>query len=172
MQSNQSKAEPITVQINPSISAQLIPNQEHEFFMSTKQMSEAYGVSEKNIHEHKSKREFVENIHFVTTSKNGSGSTANLGKKILWTKRGIIRMGFFIKSKQAEQVRQWAEDALFEKLENKPQQLALALTPVDNRSNLAYPPQYDRELVALLVRIPSQRDRTRLYNKLKKGGLL
>ncbi len=30
----------------------------------------------------------------------------------LWTKRGIIRLGFFIKSNRAKQFRDWAEDLI------------------------------------------------------------
>ena len=34
----------------------------------------------------------------------------NSGKVIHWTKKGIVRLGFFIKSQQAKAFRDWAED--------------------------------------------------------------
>ena len=37
--------------------------------------------------------------------------------QVFWTKRGIIRLGFFIKSKQAILFRDWAEDLIINVLE-------------------------------------------------------
>ena len=50
------------------------------------------------------KQEFIENKHFfyIYDDKNR--------KSIVWTKNGIIRLGFFIKSERAKKFRDWAED--------------------------------------------------------------
>lgn len=169
---NQQK-EPIVVQITDGLSVHLTPHVKHVFLMSTAQVAEAYDVNESAIRRHKSNKEFIEGIHFVSVTNRNAQAQKFGQSSILYTKRGVIRLGFFIKSVQAQQVRQWAEDALFEKLESpKSHQMVLPLQPIDNRSNLAYPPQYDRELVELLVKIDSKLVRTKLFTKLKKGGLL
>lgn len=67
-----------------------------------------YGVSESTLREHKRKHadEILENIHFVT-SQNKFGTV-----EIKWTLRGIIKLGMFIRSKEAKNFRSWAEAEL------------------------------------------------------------
>lgn len=64
-----------------------------------------YGVSEVTIRSHKKLHadELVENIHFVT-EQNKFGAN-----KTKWTLRGIIKLGVFIRSKEAKSFRLWAE---------------------------------------------------------------
>ena len=50
------------------------------------------------------KQEFIENKHFFYTYDNKNRKT------IVWTKNGIVRLGFFIKSERAKKFRDWAED--------------------------------------------------------------
>ena len=64
-----------------------------------------YGVSEVTIRNHKKLHadELVENIHFITEqNKFGVNETK-------WTLRGIIKLGMFIRSKEAKNFRLWAE---------------------------------------------------------------
>lgn len=64
-----------------------------------------YGISEVTIRNHKKLHtdELVENIHFVTEqNKFGVNETK-------WTLRGIIKLGMFIRSKEAKNFRLWAE---------------------------------------------------------------
>ena len=67
-----------------------------------------YGVSESTLREHKRKHadEILENIHFVT-SQNKFGTV-----EVKWTLRGIIKLGMFIRSKEAKNFRSWAEAEL------------------------------------------------------------
>lgn len=64
-----------------------------------------YGVSEVTIRSHKKLHadELVENIHFIT-EQNKFGVN-----EIKWTLRGIIKLGMFIRSKEAKNFRLWAE---------------------------------------------------------------
>ena len=64
-----------------------------------------YGVSEATIRSHKKLHhdELVENIHFVA-EQNKFGVN-----EIKWTLRGIIKLGMFIRSKEAKNFRLWAE---------------------------------------------------------------
>lgn len=84
----------------------LIENQEHEFLLSNKDVAKGYGVSIDTIRSHLSKNqdEFIENKHYIVDK-----SYRNT-RKIFWTKKGIVRLGFFIKSESAKKFRDWAED--------------------------------------------------------------
>ncbi len=84
----------------------------HVFILSGKEVAKGYEVSSDNIRKHKSenKAEFIENKHFVVRNPhNKSGSVTN----IFWTLRGVLRLGFMIKSEAARTFRDWAEDTLF-----------------------------------------------------------
>lgn len=71
-------------------------------------VAKQYGVSESTLREHKRKHadEIVENTHFIT-EQNKFGVN-----EIKWTLRGIIKLGMFIRSKEAKYFRLWAEQEL------------------------------------------------------------
>lgn len=79
---------------------------EYVFLLSTKEASKGFGCSEEAIRQSKShnQHELIEGKHFIIIRNS------NNAKKIMWTKRGIVRLGFFIKSERAKQFRDWAED--------------------------------------------------------------
>jgi len=82
-------------------------SEEHEFLLDSKQVALGYGVSEALIRKHKQRHadELIAEKHWttVTNSHGGEGTT-------LWTKRGVIRLGFFIRSERAKRFRDAAED--------------------------------------------------------------
>ena len=106
----------MSVSITDDLTVKVIPNAEHEFLISTKDVALGYGVSAENIRSHKGyhPEEFIEGKHYV----RGVGISNDLCKStnyndsqmIFWTKRGIVRLGFFIKSDRARMFRDWAED--------------------------------------------------------------
>lgn len=116
----------LTLQVNSSLSVCILPSQDHEFLMTTNEVATGYGVTPDNIRRHKSDHqdELIENKHYVsgvsiahtTGIVKGVSNTHTLDVKnqqphqIFWTKRGIVRLGFFIKSDRARQFRDWAED--------------------------------------------------------------
>ena len=75
---------------------------------STEYVAKRYGTSEANIRIHKREHadEIVKNTHFVT-EQNKFGVN-----EIKWTLRGIIKLGMFIRSKEAKYFRLWAEQEL------------------------------------------------------------
>lgn len=75
---------------------------------STEYVAKRYGTSEANIRIHKREHadEIVENTHFIT-EQNKFGVN-----EIKWTLRGIIKLGMFIRSKEAKYFRLWAEQEL------------------------------------------------------------
>ncbi len=98
------------------------PHETHEWLMETKLVAEGYGVSEEVIRNHKSRnaRDFEEDKHFISVTNcyaNPRGGIAHI--QTFWTKRGVIRLGFFIKSERARLFRDWAEDLIIRELEKK-----------------------------------------------------
>lgn len=109
----------IEMQVTAELSVTVIPNENYEFLMTTKEVAHGYGVSPQNIREHqRCNDDFVEGKHFM----KGNSFSDTLGKnaqphQIFWTKRGVIRLGFFVKSEQAKLFRDWAEDLIINALE-------------------------------------------------------
>lgn len=105
--------------VTPQLQVTLIPNQRHEFLMPTKEVALAYGVTVSNlrVHKHNYKDELFEGKHFISSVKILNGAV-NATQTTMWTKRGIVRLGFFIKSERAKLFRDWAEDLVITELEN------------------------------------------------------
>ena len=109
----------IQMQVTAELAVNVIPNQNYDYVMTTKEVAHGYGVSPQNIREHQRVNDdFVEGKHFVKgvsfSEKNGKNAQPH---QIFWTKRGIVRLGFFIKSEQAKLFRDWAEDLIINVLE-------------------------------------------------------
>lgn len=87
----------------------LTPDPAHEFTATTEQVALGYGVSPEAIRSLKLRRdeELLEGKHWVVADRNTPGGTQQL---TLWTKRGIVRLGFFIRSARARLFRDMAED--------------------------------------------------------------
>ena len=94
------------VKVN-DVEIEVKPDVEHEWLLSTKDVAEGYGLTPNAINMAKARNsdELVEGKHFITTVTD-CGS----GKKTMWTKRGVVRLGFFIKTPMAKEFRDWAED--------------------------------------------------------------
>jgi hypothetical protein len=104
----------MSLTVTEGLTVQIIPNPQHEFLMDSKQVALGYGVSYGNIREHKRVNdEFIEGKHFLIGVRISDSEPNN---KVYWTKRGIVRLGFFIKSKNAKLFRDWAEDLIINKL--------------------------------------------------------
>jgi hypothetical protein len=96
------------------------PDETHEWLMETKLVAEGYGVSEKAIYAHaiRNKLEFMEGKHYLILQIVESGQIRNTR---FWTKRGVIRLGFFIKSARAKLFRDWSEDLIVKELDKRNQ---------------------------------------------------
>lgn len=75
---------------------------------TTDYVAKRYGTSATNIRDHKREHadEILENIHFIEDTNKFSKPV------IKWTLRGIIKLGMFIRSKEAKNFRSWAEAEL------------------------------------------------------------
>lgn len=100
----------------------VIQSNEHEWLLSTELVAKGYGVSEDAIRNHKRRRyeELSEGKHFVVGGvTNCYADNVKEGEqKIYWTKRGVIRLGFFIRSAAAAKFRDFAEDLIIDRMES------------------------------------------------------
>ena len=104
----------INVQINDNLSVAIFPNYEHEFLLATKEVAKGYNVTPYNIRQHKKchKGELIEGKHFINGVSITHDTKKGSSKGTMWTKRGIVRLGFFIRSDRSKMFRDWAEDLI------------------------------------------------------------
>lgn len=78
---------------------------------TTEYVAKRYGTSEGNIKAHKREHadEIIDGVHFVYELVDTNGGKQEVLK---WTLRGIIKLGMFIRSKEAKYFRLWAEQEL------------------------------------------------------------
>lgn len=91
----------------------LTPDPTHEFTATTEQVALGYGVSPEAIRSLKTRRdeELLEGKHWVAATGVAIRNAGELQRQqTLWTKRGIVRLGFFIRSARARLFRDMAED--------------------------------------------------------------
>ena len=87
----------------------LVEDSNHEFLLSNKEVALGYGITQSALRSNQNnhKDELIENKHWLRLEVQTNGGKQ---KVIHWTKKGIVRLGFFIKSKNAKEFRDWAED--------------------------------------------------------------
>lgn len=108
----------IKVDISDEVVVEVQPDVEHEWLLSSKDVAEGYGLSEGSLRSAKSRHsdELEEGKHWVVADCNTLGGTQ---QTTMWTKKGVIRLGFLIKTPLAKQFRDWAEDFIIKKSEEK-----------------------------------------------------
>jgi len=87
----------------------LVEHSQHEFLLSNKEVALGYGVNQVTMSRHKTEHsdELIEGKHWLRLQVQTKGGKQ---KVIHWTKKGVVRLGFFIKSENAKKFRDWAED--------------------------------------------------------------
>lgn len=90
------------------------PDDEHGWLIETALVAVGYGINENSLRSTKSRNEgeLLEGKHWrVLQIATPSGTQT----KVFWTKKGVVRLGFFIKSERAKFFRDWAEDLIVSK---------------------------------------------------------
>jgi DNA-binding transcriptional regulator YdaS (Cro superfamily) len=110
----------IQLTVKDMMQINVVPVREYEYVISTREVARGYGVGERNIRKHllEHKGDLIEGKHFI----KGGTISSTLGDnaqphQIFWTKRGVIRLGFLIKSDRARIFRDWAEDLVIAEAE-------------------------------------------------------
>ena len=107
----------VEMNVTEGLTVQVLPNGEHGYLMTTREVANGFGISDVTLRRHKMehKDELYEGKHFVYSihlmdGNSKSGGCSNISdNRIFWTKRGIVRLCFFIKSGRAKLFRDWAE---------------------------------------------------------------
>lgn len=169
--------EKVLEHVSDNLSVEIMPDDKFEFLMTTNEVAKGFGVSGNTVRRHKmeSANELIEGKHFVTSVQKMNTGCKSGGylqnKQILWTKRGIVRLGFFIKSERARMFRDWAEDLVVNKIDeayrvqSQVHQLSLFPEPVKrNHNRLTKERMVD--ILADVARIDDKELRLSLVDKL------
>lgn len=120
-------SKPLGLRVSPELEVTVFPHQKDEFLMSVRDVAIGYGVSvyvvrnilfrylsefKKGIHYHKG-FELME-AQGITNCYAPEGAQPH---QTFWTKKGVIRLGFFIKSDRANLFRDWVESLVLAQLE-------------------------------------------------------
>ena len=102
------------LQVTDGLAVAVIQNPNFEFVMPVKDVALGYGVStgtiRKQLFEHKD--EFIEGKHYVKGVTFSNTLPNTQPHAVFWTKQGIIRLGFSLKSERAKLFRDWAESVI------------------------------------------------------------
>lgn len=123
----------IKVEISDELVVEVQPNVEHEWLLSSKDVAEGYGLSASGLRNTKSRHsdELEEGKHFITVPNRDANPRAGIPhSEIYYTKKGVIRLGFLIKTPLAKQFRDWAEEFIIKKSE-EPKAPAIPMTYIE-----------------------------------------
>ena len=155
----------LNLQVTDGLAVAVIQNPNYEFVMSVKDVALGYGVSSGNIRNQmfRNQDEFIEGKHFVKGVCFSNALPKVQPHAIYWTKAGVIRLGFFIKSDRAKLFRDWAENVILNVIA-KP----VSLPPVTKRRHNRLSQE---RLVAILADVARIDDRDLRLSLISKLGV-
>lgn len=165
------KSEVMNLEVTEGLTVTVYPNPDHEFLMTTREVAAGYGVTEYAIRKNKMSLgdELREGKHFISAVTIGNGRPDSLPvNALLWTKRGIIRLGFAMRSERARLFRDWAEDLVLAVAEGVAAPAAVPAHPARRINRLT--PERVIDLLSDVCRIEDKELRERIVNKIT-GGL-
>ena len=153
----------LNLQVTDGLAVAVIQNPNYEFVMSVKDVALGYGVSSGNIRNQmfRNQDEFIEGKHFVKGVCFSNALPKVQPHAIYWTKAGVIRLGFFIKSDRAKLFRDWAENVILNVIA-KP----VSLPPVTKRRHNRLSQERLVGILADVARIVDRELRLSLISKL------
>lgn len=168
---------PMTV--TEGVTVNVIPIKKYDYLMTTKEVANGYGVTDYAIRQNKVSlgSELVEGKHFVLAVSIPHGelpiALKTAHNAVLWTKRGIVRLGFAMRSERAKLFRDWAEDLIIKLDEQRDLFNEVVKTkqlPAKRNHNRLTP---DRLLSIMqdVCRIEDSKLRISISDKLMNGGL-
>lgn len=162
---------PLTV--TEDVSVNVLPYEQYEYLMTTKEVAKGYGTSKYAVYKalERHSAEMIEGKHFIkgidilsTPQRDGSIQS----NSFLFTKRGIVRLGFFIKSERAKIFRDWAEELII-KVSEVREDLVLQpipAIPMQKRKHNRLTPTRMVEILADVAKIEDRDLRLSLISKL------
>lgn len=103
----------------------------------TQYVAQRYNISERGLRQNLTRHadELIENIHYFKTIEQTNGGRQEILK---WTLRGIIKLGMFIRSKEAKNFRLWAEQELKQKQNVKDSEIVRLLNKIQYQMDGVY----------------------------------
>jgi len=88
----------------------VVESSDHVFILSSKDVAIGYGISTSTLrsNQNNNQDELIEGKHFIIDRSYKNTP------KTMWTKIGVITLGFFIKSEKAKAFRKWAANYVLE----------------------------------------------------------
>jgi len=165
----------ISLTVTEGLTVTILPSSDHEFLMTTKEVASGYGTTKYSIQKAflRNSSELIEGKHYTTARTFCPHDSKLPHNAVLWTKRGIVRLGFFIKSERAKMFRDWAEDLIL-KLDEQ-----MTLFPLEKNKNLKLSGKRNHNrltqdrLISILAdvcRIDDKQLRLSITSKLMEGG--
>jgi len=167
----------MSLTVTEGLTVTILPSSDHEFLMPTKEVAKGYGATEYSIRMAKKRNhaELIEGKHFISNVTISHAASPGSSIGTMWTKRGIVRLGFFIKSQRARLFRDWAEDLIIKVDEakdlfgNRVPEVRKSLVGKGKHNRLSPPRLID--LLADVALIDNPELRHRIIDKLlMKGG--
>lgn len=158
----------LNLQVTDGLAVAIIQNPTYEFLIPVKDVAIGYGVSAGNIRNQmfRNQDEFTEGKHFVK-GVSFSNTLVNVQPHaVYWTKAGVVRLGFFIKSLRAKLFRDWAENLILQV--TAPQ---LQLPDVQKRKHNRLTSERLLDIMADICQIEDSELRIRIASKLKGGAI-
>ena len=108
----------VNLQVTEGLTVAVFQIQSHEFVMPVRDVALGYGVASGTIRNQLSKNfdEFIEGRHYIKGVAFCDTLPNIQPHAIYWTKAGVVRLGFFIKSERAKMFRDWAETVVLQAL--------------------------------------------------------
>ena len=169
---NENKA--ISLTVTEGLTVTILPNSNHEFMMSSKEVATGYGTSSYAIRmaQMRHSEELIDGKHFVKGVTFCHTLPGAQPHQVFWTKRGVVRLGYFIKSERAKLFRDWAEELIIEKVDQyKQSTIDFQMKQLPQRRNHNRLTS-DRllSIMADVARIDDRDVRLSIANKLMMGG--
>lgn len=140
------------VKINEELEVEVIFEGDLDWLMSTKDVAEGYGLTQAGLRSIKRDNieELKEGKHWVVRDSHTLGGKQ---KATFWTKHGVVRLGFFIKTSMARDFRDWAEDFIIKMSPPPPEATPPALPNFTNPAEAAraWAEQYEKVTKMSLV---------------------
>lgn len=155
----------INLRVTDGLAVAVIQNQTYEFLMPTKDVALGYGISGGTIRKHQERypEDLIENKHYVKGATISHTLPNVQPHAVFWTKAGIVRLGFFIKSERARTFRDWAEGVILQAMNPT---VTASLPPVQKRKHNRLTQDRMIGILADIARIDDKELRLSLISKL------
>ena len=162
------KQESMLIQVENGLKVNTYKHPNHDYLIPTKDVAFGYGVSTGTLRTTMSRypNDFKEGTHYVRGVSVATPLKNVQPHAVLWTKKGVIQLGFHIQGRKALVFRQWAESVILEKMNNNPSIKIPIINEKQKRNHNRLTTSRLVEILADVALIENKELRISLLNKL------